>query len=165
MFFFYFVALPFLTQDPGVRLGVVGTATLPGDDATYRTVLMEYDRAPTVGKTAHDSYKLYIEPETGLLHAYEYTVGYGALLDRMDMPADRTVFGPMLRIHDQFVTVDGLVFPTRMHTSVPRGRLAIGEHLLLNYSVGGSFDESRMVMPAGAALDTSSAERQTSGAP
>lgn len=160
MFFFYFVSLPWLTQDANVRLGELGKGKLPGFDKDYFTVTMGFTATPTIGKTAKDSYKLYIDPDTYLLQAYEYSLGFGALLDAMGLPVEQGVFGPMLRIHDKFITVDGQQLPAEMHTMAPDGSQTYGHHVVFNYSFHDVFDEARMKMPAAAVIDQSHAERQ-----
>ncbi|MCI0691450.1 hypothetical protein L0337_05515 [candidate division KSB1 bacterium] len=160
MFFFYFVSLPWLTQDANVRLGELDKGKLPGFAKDYFTVAMGFTAAPTIGKTANDSYKLYIDPDTYLLQAYEYSLGFGALLDAMGLPADQEVFGPLLRIHDRFITVGGLTVPAEMHTMAPDGSQTYGHHIVFNYSFNEAFDEARMKMPAAAVIDQSRPERQ-----
>lgn len=156
MSFFYFATLPFLTQDANVSLDEPGTGKIPGSDKQYVTVLMKFTEKPTAGKTIKDSYKLYIDPDTHLLQAYEYHIGFGAMLDAMSLPPGQETFGPMLRIHDRFTTVDGLILPAEMHTLPPDGSTTYGNHVLFNYSLSEKFDESRMKMPAGAKVDDSS---------
>lgn len=159
LFFYYFLNLPWLTQDDGVRLGAVGTRELPGFDKQYLTVLMTFTKKPAVGKTAEDSYLLIIDPDTYLLQGYEYSIGYGAMLDMFGVPEGQ-LFGPMLRIHDLFTTVDGLVIPIKMHTMPPDGSTTYGHHIILNPSFSEPFDDARLEKPAGAVVDTSSPERQ-----
>ncbi len=159
MFFFYFAALPWLTQDANVRLSEPGSAKLPGMEKDYITVLMEFRERPTVGKTSKDSFKLFIDPDSYLLQAYEYSMGFGAMLDAMGVPQGQ-IFGPMLRIHDNFAQVDGLLFPAEMHTMPPDGSQLYGNHVLMNFSLSEPFDESRMRMPSNAVVDNSSAERK-----
>ena len=158
LFFFYFIGLPWLTQDPNVRLEEPGTAKLPGEDTQYTTVRMEFAEKPPVGKTKQDTFLLYIDPKTHRLRAYEYTVGYGAMLDLMGIP-DGQVAGPMLRFLDKFAEVDGLLVPSEMHTGSPDGSQTWGYHVLMNHSLREPFDESRMNKPAKAVVDPSSAER------
>ena len=119
-FFYYFVNLPWLTQDDNVLLGDVGHASLPGFDESFYTITMSFSEDPAEGKVAADTYKLYIHPETYRLQGYEYSIGYGAMLDLFGLP-DGELFGPMLRVHDSFTEVDGLIFPARMFTMAPDG--------------------------------------------
>jgi len=158
LFFFYFVGLPWLTQDPNVRLGEPGRGMLPGVDREYITVRMEFAEKPPVGKTSQDSFLLYIDPDTHRLQAYEYMMGYGAMLDLMGLPEGR-LMGPMLRLHDRFVEADGLLLPAEMHTTAADGSQTFGHHVLMNHSLREKFDESRMRMPPGAVVDASSDER------
>ena len=161
MFFFYFLNLPWLTQEENVRLTDAGKGPLPGSDKEYLKVLMEFTEKPTVGKTAQDTFRLYIDPESHQLKAYEYVIGFGAMLDAMGVP-EGGLMPPMLRVNDRFAEVDGLVMPTEMHTMAADGSMTFGHHVILNYSFKDRFQESRMRMPTQAKLDTTSSERQSS---
>jgi hypothetical protein len=152
-FFYYFTQLPWLTQDDGVRLGAPGRGTLPLWDGDLITIDMTFSKAPAAGKTARDSYKLYIDPASYLLAGYEYTIGYGALVDALGLPPEQDTFGPMLRVHHAFDTVDELTVPTRMSTWAPDGSQTYGHHVILNYSYSDAFDESRLIMPADGVVD------------
>ena len=159
LFFYYFVNLPWITQDSNVRLGPAGPAPLPGQAGTYDTVRVTFGPPHLMGRSEHDYFVLYVDRETGLLRAYQYGIGYGAMLDLMRVPADATVSGPVLRFHDEFTTVDGLVFPLRMHTTNLTASRTYGYHAIVNYSLTDAWDESRMTMPPNAVVDTSRAER------
>ncbi len=160
LFFYYFVNLPWLTQDANVRLGAPETGRLPGLDKDFITVRMTFTEKPAVGKTAQDSYKLYIDPDTYLLQGYEYIIGFGPMLDLMGVPEGQ-LFGPMLRVHDKFTTVDGLVFPTRFHTMPPDGSTTYGFHAVINYSMTKPFDEARLKKSAHSVVDTTTHLRQS----
>ena len=87
--------------------------------------------------------------------------GFGALLDAMQIPEGQ-LFGPMLRIHQAFVEVDGLLFPAEMRTMPPDGSVIYGHHVISNHSLRQKWDESRMHKPSGAVVDTSSHKRGSS---
>lgn len=159
-FFYYFVNLPWLTQDNNVRLGKMQRSKLPGSgtDKDYYTVEMTFTEKPAVGKTVRDKYKLYIDPDDHLLHGYEYWIGYGPMLDGMGIP-EGEIFGPMLRVHDSFAAVDGLVFPERFHTMSPDGSATYGYHVIMNHRIDAPFDEERMRKPSNAIIDTSTEAR------
>ena len=53
--------------------------------------MMTFTEKPAVGKTAQDSYKLYIDPDTYLLQGYEYIIGFGPMLDLMDVPDEAPI--------------------------------------------------------------------------
>lgn len=160
-FFYYFVNLPWLTQDDGVILGEPGRYTWPGTDRELISIEMRYAEAPTVGKTARDYYVLFIDPETYRLRAYQYAIGYGPMLDLMGVPADRPLFGPMWRLITRDVEVDGLVFPASFRTMPePDGKMIAGSHLILNYAIDQPFDASRVEPPANAVFDDSIDERR-----
>ena len=162
LFFYYFIGLPWLTQDPNVKLSKTGKGMLPGFEKEFITVTMTFKEKPAVGKTDKDSFKFYIDPDTHLLQGYEYVMGFGAMLDAMGMP-DGQLMGPMLRIHDKFTKVNGLTLPAEMHTMAPDGSMTYGHHIINNYSLSKPFDQKRMKKPYNAVVDNSSAMRKMSG--
>ncbi len=103
---------------------------------------------------------LYIDPENYLLKATEYIVTYAALLDMLGLPPEMTFFGPMVRVFDDYVTVDGLTVPSRYRTHDPEGKTMFGVHLLTQVEFGVPFDESRMRMTAGAVIDNSNGKQR-----
>lgn len=161
LFFYYFIGLPWLTQDPNVKLSKTGKGMLPGFEKEFITVTMTFKEKPAVGKTDKDSFKLYIDPDTHLLQGYEYVMGFGAMLDAMGMP-DGQLMGPMLRIHDKFAKVDGLTLPAALRTMAPDGSATYGHHVINNYSLSKPFDQKRMKKPSNAVVDNSSAMRKMS---
>ena len=140
---YYFMNLPWLTADPGVILGEPGTGTLLDDPAEYITVQMSFE--PGVGDTPDDTYLLYIDPNSYLLHATEFTVIYGRA----------EASEPRILVYEQFTTVDGLMVPIQAGSYRKDGSSS-GFREISNWSFREPFDESRMVMPLGAVLDTSS---------
>ena len=165
LFFYYFQNIPWLTQDPTAQIGASGAADLPGHAGVFDTVRVTFGAPHPVGRTATDFFVLYVERETGLMRAYQYGIGYGAMLDLMGVPPERDVFGPMLRIVDAFTEVDGLVFPSVMHTGNLDGSSVYGHHTLFNYSITDPWDDAWVVMPPDAVVDRSSARRQATSAP
>jgi len=154
---YYFVNLPWVTQDPGVNLIELGEGTLPNDDKTYATVRMTFDAG--VGDASEDYYLLFIDKETGLLKGTEYIVTYGAMLDLMGAPEDATFLGPLTKVFDDHVDVAGLTVPTTYKTYAPNG-MVYGEHTVENISFTRKFDPAIVEMPAGAVIDESSNERK-----
>lgn len=161
LLFFYFLNLPWLTQDDNIKIGAVEKDTIQSFDKTYYTLEMTFLEKPAVGKSINDSFKLYIDSESYLLQAYEYTIGYGYMLDLFGLPQNLKVMGPVFRINDGFTTVDGLVYPNRMHTMNKAMTQTFGHHAILNYSTSKKFDQSRLKMPLGAKIDKSSHLRST----
>jgi hypothetical protein len=158
-FFHYFVNLPWLTQEDGVVLSEPSVITWPGTDREMIRIQMDYEQAPTVGKTELDYYVLLIDPESHLLVGYQYAIAYGAMLDVMNVPDHLDVFGPMWRMNLSFTEVDGLIFPSAAVTKpYGEGRTA-GTHLMLNYVIEPEFDPAWSRMPEGAVIDESSDER------
>jgi hypothetical protein len=148
---YYFLCLPWLTQDDGVILGPPGTARLWDDPTEYVTVRMTF--AAGVGDTPRDYYLLYIDPRSRLLRACEYVVTYAALL-----PPGVEHTPPHTLVVDDYTEVDGLRVPTGYTTYTANHR----EYLhctVSDWSFTKPFDASRMVMPEGAVVDTSSPTR------
>jgi hypothetical protein len=143
---YYFLNLPWLTQDPGVKLGVPGTGSIPFDETEYITVRMTFEAG--VGDTPDDYYVLFIEPDGHRLRACEYVVTYKALL-----PPCVAHTPPHVLVYDEYETVDGLLVPTRY--TIYDGNQVYFKCVIDDWSFTKPFDESRMVMPEGAVEDTS----------
>lgn len=160
-FFYYFLNLPWLTQDDNVVLGEPGTGKLPGFDKEYITVKMTFSKVPIVGKTTKDSFELFIDPDSHILQGYVYYVGFGAILDQMKMPPEMEIFGPVVRVFQDYREFDGLLMPTRFYSTNPKGDPIYGHHAVTDYSFTKQFDKNLVKMPADAVIDKSSAKRQT----
>lgn len=143
---YYFVNLPWLTEDPGVVLEPPGRAKLAKDPVEYVTIRMTFEAG--TGDTPDDYYLLYIHPETHRLHACEYIVTYKAIL-----PPGMKATPPHLLIYDDWTTIEGLTVPA--HFTIYDGDKVYAACKLENWSFRKPFDTARMQMPAGATLDTS----------
>jgi hypothetical protein len=154
---YYFLNLPWITQDPGVKLEGPGQGKLPGGDETYTTIRMTFE--PGVGEASDDYYVIFIDPETKRMKAVEYIVTYGAMLDLFNVPEDQTFVGPLINVFDEYATVGGLAFPVKYTTYSPDGDV-YGQHTVENLSLDKPFDETRMKMPDDAVVDNSSAKRK-----
>lgn len=150
---FYFINLPWLTQDPGVHIADPGVGKLPNDAQEYITIKLTF--APGVGNTKDDYHLLYIDKETFRLKATQYVVTYAALLDLLGFPPEKTSFGPLVRIFDDYVTVAGLTVPSRYRTYGADGEQLFGIHLISNIQFGIPLDESRMKLDLADVIDTS----------
>ena len=153
--FFYYVNLPWLTQDDNVKLGKAEKVMNKAFQNEVYRVEMSFTEVPTLGKSIKDTYTLFIDSKTFLLVGYEYTVGYGPMLDIMNLPKDKEMIGPMLRLNNYIGDVNGLKFPMLMTTSNTDKTKLYGDHVLYNYQFDSEFDESRMVKPANAIVDQS----------
>ena len=121
---------------------------------------MSFTESPTLGKSQNDTYTLYINTTNYILDGYEYTVGYGPLLDQLKIPKDKTSFGPVLRVISYTGDVNGLKFPMLMTTHSLDMKDLYGDHAIYSFKINEKFDESRMVMPANGLVDTSKDIRQ-----
>jgi hypothetical protein len=146
-FFYYFVNLPWLTQDDGVQLSAATRFNWPGTDEEFYEIHMTYDEAPSVGKSAKDFFVLYVHPETYRLFGYQYGSGYGPLLDLMNMPEGKETFGPMWRLITKYEEVDGLLFPAAFHTMPEADERIVGDHVILNIDISQPFEMSKSAQP------------------
>jgi len=144
---YYFLNLPWLTMDPGVRLVEQGTGRLVGDSTEYATVLMTF--APGTGDTPNDYYRLHIDRDTKRLKGYEYVATYRALLPKGVPSSPENVL-----IFDSYATVSGLVVPTRYTIYGPKQEL-VGTCTIRNWAFDRPFDESRLGPVQGAVVDRS----------
>jgi len=150
---YYFLNLPWLVEDPGVVLGEPGHATLWEDPKEYTTIRVTYE--PGTGDTPDDYYVLYIDPETHRLAGCEYVVTYASLL-----PEGVTHTPPHILLYDGFTTVSGLLVPTGF-TIYLKDHSVYAGCTVADWSFSEPFDASRMTMPEGAVVDTSSPRRGT----
>ncbi len=144
---YYFLNLPWLTQDGGVILGDPETAKLWDDPTEYVTIRMTFE--PGVGDTPDDYYVLYLNPTTHLLKACRYIVTYAGML-----PEGAESTPEHILVYDEFETVDGLTVPTRC-SIYELNRTLFASNEVLDWSFTKPFDASRVVMPEGAVVDTS----------
>lgn len=158
--FFYYMNLPWLTQDEHVELGEVELVEHKAFENKVYKVHMSYNKQPTVGKSIRDTYELFIDSESFLLVGYEYTVGWGPMLDIMGMPREAKIFGPMFRKNDYFVEIEGLKYAALFTTYAADLSAQYGDHLLYDIKVNEPFDESRMTPPKNAVIDTSTDKRK-----
>jgi hypothetical protein len=150
-FFYYFVNLPWLTQDDGVILSEVEMSTWDGIDGELYKVTMTFDGAPTVGKSAQDSFVLYIDPASYRLVSYQYGTGFGPFIELIGRPKG-SVFGPMWRLITHYEEVEGLLFPSAFRTMPePNGRI-IGDHIIMNIDVSKPFEKEKARKPADAVV-------------
>ncbi len=144
---YYFLNLPWLTQDPGVFLGDPETARLWDDPTEYVTIKMTFGEG--VGDTPDDYYVLYINPTTHLLKACKYIVTYSGILPEGVESTPDNIF-----VYEEFTTVNGLTVPTRCGIyELDQTPYASSE--IVNWSFSKPFDSSRMIMPEGGVVDTS----------
>lgn len=158
--FFYYLNLPWLTQDEHVVLGDVELVEHKAFDKKVYKVHMSYADVPILGKSKKDTYNLFIDAESYLLVGYEYTVGYGPMLDIMGLPKEAQVFGPLFRKNNYTAEVGGLKFAMLFSTHSADLKEQYGDHLIYNIKFNVPFDESRMQPPKNAVIDTSKDERK-----
>jgi hypothetical protein len=152
-FFYYFVNLPWITQDDGILLSEPVEFNWPGTDTPLIEVKMEYSSRPAPGKSANGYFVLYIDPESYRLVGYQYANGYRPLLDAFGFPPEQKLFGPLWRKITAYEEVGGLLFPTAFHTMPEAGERIVGDHLILNIDITTPFDEARAQIPEGGVVD------------
>jgi len=150
--FYYFINLPWITQDDGVQLGEVGRFEWPGTGKSLYEIKMTFAEAPGVGRSGKDYFVLYIDPDSHRLVGYQYAVGYRPLLDAMGQPQDREVFGPLWRLITRYEEVDGLVFPSAFRTMPGPDERIVGNHVILDFDVSQPFEYDKSEVPEDAKL-------------
>ena len=143
---YYFVNLPWLTQDPGVKLGEPGIGSLANDSTEYVTVMMTFE--PGTGDTPDDYYRLYIDPATKRLKACAYVVTYQSIL-----PGGLASSPEHVLVYDETASVGGLLVPIRY--TIYSNDAVYASCVLRDWAFDKPFDVSRMTVPEEAVLDTS----------
>ncbi|HMB63105.1 MAG TPA: DUF6503 family protein, partial [Eudoraea sp.] len=98
---FYFIGIPFLLKDPGVKATYAGKATVNGQQ--YESLKITF--VPGVGFTPEDVYYLYIDPETYILKILTYSVAY---FNRENVSVNSA------KLYMDYISVNGLLMPTMM---------------------------------------------------
>lgn len=151
-FFYYFVNLPWLTQDDNVLLSAPVRFTWPGTETEFYEVRMTFAEAPSTGKSGKDYFVLYIHPDSYQLFGYQYGNGYKPLVNLMNMPEGQEVFGPLWRRITRYQEVDGLLFPASFHTMPEADERIVGNHVILNIDVSTPFETEKSELPANAVI-------------
>ncbi|MDH4124447.1 MAG: hypothetical protein OEW64_01380 [Gammaproteobacteria bacterium] len=151
-FFYYFVNLPWLTQDDGVILSAPQRFRWPGTETDFYEIRMTFEDAPTVGKSGKDFYVLYIDPDSYRLFGYQYGSGYEPLVNLMNMPEGKDVFGPLWRLITRYEEVDHLLFPAAFRTMPGPDERIVGNHVILNIDVSTPFETERSERPEGSTV-------------
>ena len=144
---YYFLNLPWLTMDPGVKLTETGHARLWDDPTEYATVKMTFE--PGTGDTPDDSYHLHIDPATKRLKAVRYVVTYQALL-----PPGESSWPERIVVFDAHETVSGLLVPAK-YTIYEHDHKPFASCTIRDVSFSRPFDEARVTNFEGAVADTS----------
>jgi hypothetical protein len=95
---FYFIGMPFVFGDDGVRVTADGDGTFRGE--TYRVYRVSYRRG--TGYTSKDDYTLFVDPADDRLALIHHSVTENPDVDRVTW------------VFEEWQTVDGLVVPARM---------------------------------------------------
>lgn len=144
---YYFLNLPWLTMDPGVKLVEEGTGKLPRDSTEYATVLMTFE--PGTGDTPNDYYRLHIDRESKQLKGYEYVATYRAILPQGVPSSPENVV-----VYESYDTVSGLLVPTKYTIYGPKQEI-VGTCIIRNWSFERPFGSSLVEAVPGAVMDRS----------
>ncbi|NVK22092.1 MAG: hypothetical protein HWD86_06205 [Kangiellaceae bacterium] len=142
-FFYYFVNLPWITQDNNVVLSAVDKFKWPGQEKEFYQIKMTFKGEASVGKSLKDYFVLYIDPDTYLLRGYQYATGYEPFLELMGLKGKYEVFGPLWRTITKYTNVDGLIFPAAFRTMPEADERIVGNHVILNIEIDKPFDYSK----------------------
>lgn len=107
---YYFVGMPFVLGDPGVRLERLPDATLDG--RTWPIVKATFEAG--TGDAPDDYYVLYLDPASKRVHALRYVVSYPGFAGKAFEPGGHTP-ETLMRLTEQR-EVDGLLLPGRLDT-------------------------------------------------
>ncbi|MFK8012368.1 MAG: hypothetical protein AB8B80_10025 [Marinicellaceae bacterium] len=152
-FFYYFINLPWITQDDGVSLSEVKSFEWPGHGGkVYHEVKLTFDKKPVVGKSALDYFILYIDQNTNILAGYQYALGNKELLKSLGQPPERKLFGPLWRVIVKNQTIDGLIFPAAFRTMPEADERIDGKHIITNIDVKTEFDFGLVKPPKNAII-------------
>jgi hypothetical protein len=144
---YYFLNIPWLTMDPGVKLVEQGMGTLGTDSTEYARFMMTF--MPGTGDTPRDYYRLHIDPVTKRLKGYQYVATYSAILPKgMQSSPENTL------IFDSLATVSGLVVPVK-YTIYGPDQKPIASCAIRDWSFIRPFEGSRLAEPADAVMDRS----------
>lgn len=99
--YFYFISMPFVLADPGIKYEEVAPISFEGVD--YPGIKVSYEA--NVGDSPDDNYILYYHPETHVMEWLAYTVTY-----RSKEPSDNF---RLIRYAD-WKSIDGLILPQQL---------------------------------------------------
>jgi hypothetical protein len=145
-----FVNIPWLMMDERIRLGEPKQGMLPNDSKEYIVIRITNERNGQLNPEKY--YDIYIDPESYLIKANAYNMAFLTLPDSLWPEQPMPFPGTMLRVIDDYTTVDGLTVPSKYSTTDMEGKTLFGSHLLLNISFSKTFDRSRMMMPSNAVV-------------
>ncbi len=148
---YYFVAMPFVMSDPGVRLEVLKEdPTKAGFPKGTAVIKAGFDEG--TGDAPDDSYVLFLHPETHVLLGLRYTVTYAPFFEGKDVK--RTP--EKLVVYEEPTTLNGVVFfakeSTYKWTNNKRGEL-VTNIAVTEYAAKPDFVLPSM--PKGAVVDRS----------
>lgn len=140
---YYFQSIPFVLADPGLHYEVLAPALL--DSIVHQIVRVTFGDG--VGDAYGDHYTLYIHPETYIVSALRYRSTFGRGRPAIDETMQET-----LLYYKDYVTVDGLITPTRFEgygfSEGSRGNQYYSAESS-EHSFSAPFDATRLVMPDG----------------
>ncbi len=140
------ISLPFISQLDGVTLTMLEPERLEQYDKEFIVVRMTYENVDKPGK-----YDVFIDPDTHLTRAWRHTASFPLLPGDIQVNAmfGGDSFPGILRLVDEYLTVDGLTIP-RSYTSIgPDGKTVTGAHLVVDASFSKKFDPSLTAIPEG----------------
>ncbi len=103
---YYFVAIPFVLSDAGVKLSLDGQAELEGQ--SYELVRATFEAG--TGDAPDDFYVVYLDKETHRVGAVRYIVSYKGFFPQGGHSPEK------LMTYDAPQTVDGVTFPSSFRT-------------------------------------------------
>ncbi|MEO1481813.1 MAG: hypothetical protein AAFU77_06885 [Myxococcota bacterium] len=149
---YYFVGMPFVFADPGLNLEVIDDA--PSAAGLPKSTVVRVTFGEAVGDAPDDYYIAYFAEADGRLLAVRYVVSYPAFFKGAEVshtPEKLLVF--------ERVEPLGPLKVSRRHVFYAFGEGkrgdVVSEAIVSETAYGVPFDESQLVMPAGAVIDRS----------
>ncbi len=140
---YYFQSIPFVLADSGLHYEALAPALL--DSVEHQIVRVTFGDG--IGDAYGDHYTLYIHPETNMVSALRYRSTFGRGRPTIDENMRET-----LLYYKDYVTVDGLITPTRFEgygfSEGTRGNQYYSAESS-EHSFSAPFDATRLVMPDG----------------
>lgn len=146
---YYFVGIPFVLGDRGVRFEVLPDAELDG--VAHRIVRASFDAG--TGDSPDDYYVLYLHPETHRVSAIRYVVAYPGFFEAGQHSPEK------LMRYEGLHEVGGVLVPARLDTYAWNAETSqIGERVtdieVANVALGERWPASIFTPPEGATVST-----------
>lgn len=141
---YYFQSIPFVLADPGINYELLPDEDLDG----VSHPMLKCTFGDGVGDAPGDHYSLYVHPETNTISGIRYRSTFGRGRPSPDEPVRENLI-----MYTDYVTVDGLVVPSRFtwhsFSDGVKGEPSGTQALATEISFSAPFDSTQLIMPEG----------------